>query len=310
MQFPWKHIWKHIPGCCLPLLFACRTVPAELPDTQAGSEPARAGDMFVETQPDAHTAPGTFAPISAEIASLYRCWFRSPYSYMFSGGSEPLEVNGAHYGMLMAGIRGILYYGNLNNCAGELTAQPPRNYADIGPIEALAGVSATVPASHLEFAAVNPEFIAFGRQHMLPSPEQAIDGVPVQLAYDRVFQRFFRLMAASLLTLLETTDIDLETKHYLNATATGSDGIEWLEGRYGGRISGFVEGWDGTTLTAPMAAGFWLRRRADGSFAAAWHGLRDVMDRYDPVWLAEQKLLFPKAADVLAQLPDPLGKQP
>jgi hypothetical protein len=297
---------KHLSYCCL-LLLACRTVPAELPDTQG--EPARAGRMFVEKQPEARTVPGTYAPITAEIASLYRCWFRNPYSYMFSYEGNPLEVNGAQYGMMMAGIHGILYYGNLNNCAGELTGKPPGSYADIGPIEALAGVSATVPAQ-LEFAAVNPEFIAFGRKHMLPSPEQMIDGVPVQLAYDRVFQRFFRLMTSSLLTLLETTDIDGETKQYLADTSAGNDGIDWLAARYGGRISGYAESWDGTTLTAPMAAGFWLRRRADGSFAAAWHGLRDVLDRYDPVWLAEQKLLFPKAADALAQVPDPLGTQP
>lgn len=269
------------------------------------AEPARTNSTFVEAQPEPReAAPGTFAPISEQIASLYRCWFRDPYSYMFS--SESIEINGNNYGMLMAGISGILYYGNLNNCAGELTGRKPSSYADIGPIEALAGVPATLP-SGFDFATVNPEFIAYARRSLLPAPDQAIDGVSVQLAYDQVFQRFFRMMAASLLTLLETTDIDRETTQYLAATSAGSDGIDWLEAQYGGRIAGFPEGADGTTMTAPMAAGFWLRRRADGSFAASWHGLREVLDRYDAAWLAARKAQYPKAAAALEQLADPMA---
>jgi hypothetical protein len=211
--------------------------------------------------------------------------------------------------MLMAGIGGILWYGNLNNCAGELTGRQASSYSDIGPIETLAGVPASLP-SGFEFAAVNPEFIAYARKNLLPPPDQMIDGVPVQLAYDHVFQRFFRLMAASLLTLLERHDLAGESAQYLTDTSSGVDGIEWLEDRYAGAVAGYDEGWDGTTMTAPMAMGFWLRRHADGSLAASWHGLRDVMDRYDPAWLAEQKARLPKAAAALEQLPDPLAGQP
>ena len=288
---------------------SCRRVPAELADID--SEPARPHKPFVEAQPGPREAPpGTYSPISTEIADLYRCWFRDPYSYMFRADSEPLEVNGAFYGTLMAGIDGILYYGNLNNCAGELTGQRPSSYSDIAPIEALAGVPATRPSSQFSFATVNPEFIAYARQHLLPPPDQTIDGIPAQLAYDRVFRRFFRLMSASLIMLLEDTDIGLETQLYVDDTNAGVDGIEWLEGRYAGAVDGFHESWDGTTMTAPMAVGFWLRRRADGSLAASWHGLREVLDRYDPSWLAEQKARHPKAAAQLDQLPDPMGAEP
>lgn len=291
----------------IPLLLSCRRVPAELPDVEP--EPARTQEVFVEQQPERRALPpGSYAPVSAQIEQLYTCWFRNPYSYMFGGG-EGLEVNGGYYGMLMAGIDGILFYGNLNNCAGELTGQRPGWYSDIAPIEALAGVPATLPGTY-QFASVNPEFIAYARQHLLPPPDQRIDGVPVQLAYDRVFRRFFRLMTVSLMTLLETTDIALEAKHYVNDTSSGQDGIDWLEARYAGRIAGFLEGWDGTTLTAPMAAGFWLRRYADNSWAASWHGLREVLDRYDAPWLTEQKAQYPKAAAALAQLPDPLAGVP
>lgn len=286
------------------LASGCRTVPAELPITESGSEPARTG-VYVEAQPKVREPPtGAFGFVSADTEGLYRCWFRDPYSYMFDHSPPLLEVNGGQYGMLMAGVHGILYYGDLNNCAGELTGQPPRSYSDIAPIEALAGVPATLDAPGLDFAAVNPEFIFYARRNLLPSPEQTIDGVAVQMAYERVFSRFFRLMTASVLMLLETTDIDRETREYLADTSAGADGMDWLEQRYAGQIRGFRGSWDGTTMTPPMAAGFWLRRRADGSFAAAWHGLREVLDRYDPVWLAEQKAASPKAAATLEQLPD------
>lgn len=288
---------------------SCRRVPAELADVEA--EPARAHKPFVEAQPPPREAPpGAFAPVSAEIAELYRCWFRNPYSYMFRAEGEPLEVNGGFYGTLMAGIGGILWYGNLNSCAGELTGQKPRSYADIAPIEALAGVPATLPSSQFSFATVNPEFIAYARQHLLPPPDQTIEGIPVQLAYDRVFRRFFRMMTASLIMLLETTDIELESQSYLSNTAAGADGLDWLAAQYAGTVPGYNEPWDGTTMTAPMAVGFWLRRHVDGSLAASWHGLREVLDRYDPTWLAEHKARNPKAAALLEQLPDPLSATP
>ena len=59
---------------------ACRTVPAELPLTPEGSEPARTGKVFVEAQPERRELPaGSFGWISDDITGLYRCWFRNPY---------------------------------------------------------------------------------------------------------------------------------------------------------------------------------------------------------------------------------------
>jgi len=286
---------------------ACRTPPAELPTTDLhGSEPAHTR-AFVEAQPAPRKlSSGEFTPISAEVAGLYRCWFTNPYSYMFAYDGELLEFGDHWFGMLMAGTRGILYYNGLNTCAGELTGVKPRSYTDIGPVAALAGVPATIDAPGLEFDAVNPDLIAYARQRLLPTPDQQIDGVTAQLAYDRVFSRFFQLMTLSVMILLDTTDIDRETADYLAATGAGTHGIDWLEGRYSGKLPELGGYPDGTMMTAPMAAGFWLRRRADGSFPACWHGLREVLDRYDATWLAKQYAAYPKAAATLAQIPDPM----
>ncbi|PRQ04740.1 hypothetical protein ENSA5_05050 [Enhygromyxa salina] len=291
-----------------PLLaLSCHKVPATLPELDAGSEAARTdAKTFVESQPD--TEGGRlFSPISAEVAELYGCWFSSPYEYMFAHDGPPLEINDRSYGMLMAGINGILYYGDLNGCAGQLSGQPPGHYADYRPIEALAGVPATVAGSTLPFDAVNPEIISWARTQLLPAPEQYIEGIPVQLAYERVFQRFFRVMGHSLFYLVEPGTLRTEADAYLRDTSRGADGINWLEGHYSGSIPAYGGGRDGTTMTGPMAAGFWLRRELDGSLPACWHGLRDVLERYDSSWLAELKAAHPTASAALDQLPDPLA---
>lgn len=293
----------------LSTLPSCRKVPADISLPHDDRPTSTAVIAEPPPKPSAPASSG-LAPISAEIQELYRCWFRRPYSYMFRHRSAALEVNGNRYGMLMAGIGGILYYGNLNDCAGELTGQRTKHYADIGPIETLAGVPATLPNSRFGFETVNPEFIAYARTRLLPPPEQTIDGLSAQLAYDLVFQRFFRVMGLSLIDLLERNDIEVETKRYLAATSAGQDGIEWLENQYAGRIAIAPEGWDGTTMTAPMAFGFWLRRHADGSLAACWHGLRDVLLHYDSTWLNENLGHNGKAAAALERLADPLRGQP
>lgn len=285
------------------LALACRTVPAALPEPEARPSTRDNGKMFVESQPDPE-AGRLFPPLSEEATQIYRCWFTDPYDYMFSYDGEPFEFNGRDFGTLMAGISGILFYGDLNGCIGDIVGESPRSYKDLRPIERFAGVSATLPNSSLPFDTVNPQIIFWARAQLLPAPMQYIDGVPVQMAYDRVFQRFFHVMAVSLMELHQQYAIAVEAQAYLRDTSSGTQGIDWLESRYGSSMPAFGGSWDGTTMTTPMAAGFWLRRQLDGSIAPCWHGLRDVLERYDPQWLAEQLNRYPNAAAALAQLPD------
>jgi hypothetical protein len=286
--------------CAVLATLSCHRVPATLPEPEA--EPAGRGSVFVESRPTREG--GTVSPLTSEAAALYSCWFERPYEYMFSGGDAPLELGHRQYGMMMAGTRGILYYGALNECAGRLVGHAPANYSDHEPIGSLAGVPVTLVNPKLPFETVNPEIITWARARLLPSADQSIEGIPVQLAYDRVFSRFFRLMGESLFYVLDSTSIDVEATTYIrDVESRRVDGIEWLEHRYAG-IPAHGGSWDGTTLTAPMAAGFWLRRELDGSLPACWHGLRDVFERYDRVWLDHLRARYPNAASFVAQLPD------
>jgi hypothetical protein len=135
-----------------------------------------------------------------------------------------------------------------------------------------------------------------------PAETARIDGVPVQLAYDHVFSRFYRLLGESLFCLLETTSIDSEAATYLRDVQAGVDGIDWLGGRYPS-IPAHGGYRDYVTLTAPMAAGFWLRRKLDGSFPACGHGLRDAYEHYDRAWLDDLRARYPNAASSSRRYP-------
>ena len=296
---------------CLGLVLAlagCRSIPATIEvEDSAANEPVPKVFTEAETKPPA-PSPGP-APIAEEYAQLYQCWFDRPYPYMFADLGEPLLIDGRSVGMLMAGISGILYYGNFNECAGELAGQEPRSYSDIAPLEALAKVPATLDRAGLPFDRVNPEFVNWARTELLPPGDQLIAGLPVQMAYDRVFQRFFRAMATSAAWLLESGQLDTEAKQYLTDVEAGAYGIDWLEQRYAGSIPINDAYADGTMMTGSMAAGFWLRRELDGSLAVCWHGLADVLERYDQVWFRQLEQSYPRGVAALESRPDPLASE-
>jgi hypothetical protein len=272
------------------------------------AEPSGREPVFVEREPGEEQGkmPNMLAP---EVANLYRCWFREPYDYMFRFDGPTFEFNGRNFGMLTAGISGILYYGGLSPCASEQTGSQGESWGDPQALSQFAGVPVRHPHSGItQFTPVNPAFVQWARKNLLADPEMLIDGRRVQDAYDLVFQRFFRLMVLSVVMLVEQKGsvdaVGMEAKTYLGDTDAGAYGIDWLEGRYYGLVPSYPESQDGTTMTAGMAAGFWLRRMIDGSFADCWHGAVDVVELYDRFWLAEQRSAHAKAFEQLDALPD------
>lgn len=291
------------------LLVACPSRPsANLGALGSGSEPTSRGEVFVEREPgeEAGRMPRTVTP---EIANLYKCWFREPYDYMFGYSGPTFDANGRSYGMLTAGISGLLYYGGLSPCAAEQLGATEQGWGNPDALARLAGVPYQNPALSIpQFNAINPEFVVWARKTLLLDPEALIDGYRAQDAYDRVFQRFFRLMTLSALGLAErlgsVTAIENEARSYLAATDAGAWGPEWLDQQYAGMVPAYPEMQDGTTMTTGMAAGFWLRRQVDGTLGVCWHGAMDVMEMYDRAWLAEQRSGHAQAFAVLDAVPD------
>ena len=292
----------------LALTLACPSAPRQATDPEA-SEPAGRGPVFVEREPgdEPGKRPRMIAP---EVANLYRCWFREPYDYMFTYGGPTFDVNGRSYGMFSAGISGLLYYGGLSPCAAEQTGTKSTGWGNPEALAEFAGVPTRNPRSSISsFTPVNPEFIVWARKTLLVDPETLIDGYRAQDAYDRVFQRLLRVMLLSAVALVERgkgiDGLANEASVYLAATDAGAYGIDWLEQRYFNLLPDYSEMQDGTTMTAAMAGGFWLRRQVDGSLASCWHGALEVAELYDRFWLADQRSAHAQAFAQLDALVEP-----
>lgn len=295
----------------LGLTLACdKPTASATPDTEAEAEPARVASVFIEAEAEAKPeSAATAGPLSPEIASIYRCWFRSPYGYMFEMRGDPLELPHGDFGTLMGGINGILVYGAVNDCAGEVVDQRPRSFSDLGPLEKLAGVPTALDydTEGSRYSTLNPAFLAWARVAMIPQAHEAIEGVPVALAYQKVFSRFFRLMVESAVYIHENLDARGEATRYLQAVYADGDALEWLHLNYSGVLTEYGGSWDGTTWTPAMSVGFWLRREDDGTRTACWYALLDVVRRFDRPWVVELAQRYPKGWAALTAEPDPLG---
>ena len=282
------------------LLTACAPAPRPAEPVQPEAEPvppevqALPAGRPAPRPPASPSAPGS-APAPETLEALAACWFEGPYEYMFDG-SVAVGVGNGSFGMMMAGVRGMLYYSHLNGCAGRLTGRPPRSYSDPSPFEALSGlpVAAAAPSSERAFTHYNRDIVAWGRRHLLPDPAMPVLGTPAQTVYDGVFSRFFRLMTEAYLHLASRGIVQREMDAYMQAAAgPGFDGLDWLEARYGGTLSGYGAHGDGTAMTPAMAIGFWLRRGVDGTSDELWLGLQDLVRRFDGAWFASLEQTYP-----------------
>ncbi len=226
------------------------------------------------------------------LVELYSCWFEHPYSYMFANVVEETEQP-EDRGEFTAGINGILSYGGLLGCVGKLVGSNER-WPDIDILADFARVALLAAGERKKpFRFFNPELVKWGYQTLLPDPELIIAGTPAQVIYDKVFFRFSRMMTEAYVALLDSGRIDREKDAYWAFALKGKgDGLDWLDARYKGWLPAYDQEWDGTTMTGPMAIGFWLRRTIDGTADEVWIGLRQVLWAYDREWYSTLKARY------------------
>lgn len=267
----------------LPLLAPCGVALAALLLSQVGS----AG----QHKPRA----GVGSSLSqADLVSIYRAWFDSPYSYMFDQtGSKVITIKGRGYGVFLGGISGIVRYGSISEGAAVLLKLPkPRTVYDLEPLEKLAQLKIyTKKTSTIRsFNHYNPKIIRWGHQNLIPDPKGKVWGHTFQQLYDSVFSRFFRLMAESYLYLHGKKGPKKEVRAYLRAMKRRNfDGIDYLHQRYANALPGYRVPQNSTNFTAPMAIGFWIRRSVDKTDGELWLGLQKLLQRYDHTWWAKTK---------------------
>lgn len=281
----------------------------ELASQPVDASAARASDSQA---PDRTVTAGP-PTLNPKYEQLLSCWFEHPRKDLFSPDGPVIELHQDSYGSFIGGINSLLYNGrqiedrqstSLTLCAERISLKTLRKIDDLSALELLAGVPATVQHHEdFDFAAVNPAFIHWARRELLLAPDQQIDGVSVQIAYDRVFQRLFRLMGESALLLHEQHDPAARAQEYMQAVAAGEDGFAWLDRNHGLALPDYAHP-DFHAWKPSHAIGFWLRRQLDSSLGDCWHAVRELLARYDGEWLAAQQARYPKGWTKLAALPD------
>ena len=228
-----------------------------------------------------------------DLSTFWAPWFASPYEYMFvapQGRGWERAPKLADEGLVFgSGISGFYFYGGLDDCIrAHLGQEVQYGHDDYASVVALAGrpfkIGEIGQGWDRGFGRYDPAVIDWALRTLVPHPNQPFAGRSFQHVYDATFFRVVRLHALAWIELNTRLDVDRESKVYLQAMSKEPDfyGVEWLERRYPGVLSGaYPLEQDGTLLTAPMVMGFWLRRHLDGTETSLVTALGVVLRAYD-----------------------------
>jgi hypothetical protein len=240
------------------------------------------------------------------LGQLYAESMQGCYEYMFDYRTS-FEHNGSNYGTFCAGLKGMVLYSGFDRAVLDFLAVEQeidktkfKGFYDLQKFELLAeGLSVFRSGQKKfnpwgiqkdgiqDFHHYNPVFIQWALQNLIPDPQCLIGDVRAIELYRGVFSRYFRMMAESHQYILRK-GFDKETKAYQDLFAGKSfDGLRYLDERYGGVFKSYQKIEGVSTMTAPMAIGFWLRRKIDGTDQIFWKGLTSFLKKYDGEWYGE-----------------------
>ncbi len=147
-----------------------------------------------------------------------------------------------------------------------------------------------------DFQNINPEFIHWASENMIPNPEQKeLNGFFFQYLYDRLFRYGTRTMAAAYLYLTYDYDFEEEMSNYTHAVMGDYDRVytdlySYLDDRYSD-FSAVNYGMEEVEYVDygyyNQHISFWLRRGLDGSQAALWDALTKILELYDSEWFEQ-----------------------
>jgi hypothetical protein len=221
-----------------------------------------------------------------------------------SPGGGGVDVRQTRYGMFTAGIHGLVYYGGLAGCAANYLGinRETLDFWDLSPLEKLAGLPIYVTRTEdpSSFSRYDPRFIRWWRDHMIPDPGEYCCGHTFAELYEKVFMRFFRVMAESYLYLRDADIYAREKNRYALAMKLPDfEALSYLETKFGESLGEYRVEEDGTGMTVSMAVGFWIRRGIDRTDFELWLALRKVMKLYDGLWFEGLREKYPRAKYLL-----------
>jgi len=223
---------------------------------------------------------------AGDLPDFYKGMFTDPYEYMFDQEAKnPLSIGKAKLGMYLGGINGILFYWSLTDCARKYSNMPKaRSWGSLEGLETMSNLQVSLREVY-KIRHVNPAFVRWMYVNLIPEPTDKIHNVTCQEIYDRVLKRFFRLMTAAKLYLVNN---GLEEKAQLDLLKAMRDqsfeALSYLEKTYGSALPTFTKEFPAAGQTPGMAIGFWIRRSIDGTAPDLWEGLATVMELYDDDW--------------------------
>ena len=265
---------------CLLYVSSCKS-PASIDANQ--NEPQRFSDAF--------------------LSRMYTESMEECYSYMFDH-STSFECRGTSYGTYCAGIKGMVLYSSFARVELDYLSQEKgidkvdyNDFYDIQKFELLAAGLPVFSSGQKKFKAwgiqkngrqdfhhYNPAFMQWAFKHLVPQPNTLIADVKAVELYQAVFSRYFRMMAETHQYLLHK-GYSQEVSAYQRRWADQSfDGLRYLNERYATGFESYRAIKGVSTMTAPMAIGFWLRRKIDGTDQILWKGISDFLKIYDGEW--------------------------
>ena len=190
---------------------------------------------------------------------------------------------------------------NLNEC-GQPEGSEIINLEQLAGIKLEGGTAIKrtdlMPAIENEFLNVNPLFIAWTRENLIPKPDdKQNNGLTYKFLFDKTKYDFRSYALVRL--LIEQEDKEFLLREYSEAKATinnnspnkdapGSESgliwtrLKWVNEQLEKRSLGDIE--DFTIY------GFWMRRMLDGSEPEIWKTLKYILKMYDGEWYAETNL--------------------
>jgi hypothetical protein len=243
--------------------------------------------------------------IPEDNLSVYSCWLENE-PLTDTQSFSPIYIGNGSVGMFAEGIKGILYYNGLVDCFSkylgweEIDTWSEQRYTvfeelsnGIVPVLKKGYDWENYKETKYKFDHVNPKFIVWATNNLIPDPNSEIAGVKAQELYNKVMSRFFRLHTRAYLYLYYKAGLSKEQKAY-EAEMKNEDSnlVMALNTRYEDKFDEIYNNVpDDETLvnlTKGIAAGFWIRRNMDGTINEIWNGLRQGMLIYDKEWFESE----------------------
>ena len=217
--------------------------------------------------------------------------------YHFQYDKPTIQLNGKNFGKYINFHSMFSEYGAsaLQNVASQMSDEETE-FTLTHALWAISGLNiyqTQTEESELPFAGLNPAFVSWAGQYLLPEPEQQFFDKSSQEIYDKMFRRMVWMLAASYEHLEASADYQSEINAYAEAM-NGADfyGPGYLYERYGNvdySTTFFNKVYDEFPVgeyeyfyfTEPVAIGFWMRRKLDGSDEAVYKLLTQILEKYD-----------------------------